>query len=240
VRKYLASLRISQNTRLRLMAFITITDAGLISYVSTRNLADRWGFGSLSWLYPLCLDAVAAVGMDLWMSGSPAKRAAARLTLTAVALSLAANIADWLYVGVGAAVLGAVPPLMLAALLLTMHVHSAGTLTRDSNQSAHQEAGAVPPPVEQGLPPTSVPVEPVPRSAEPELTAGTRTGAGPVPERPDDELVEVIRDRESHGVPMSKRIVMNEFEVGNDRALRLLKQARNGHPLALIESGPAI
>lgn len=109
------------------MAFITIADTGLISYVSTRNLAERWGFGTLSWLYPLCLDAVAAVGMDLWMSNSPAKRTAKWLALFAVALSLAANVVDWLYVGPGAAVLGAVPPLMLAALLITLHRHSAHT-----------------------------------------------------------------------------------------------------------------
>jgi hypothetical protein len=118
---------VSQRTRLRIMAFITIADTGLISYVSTRNLAERWGFGTLSWLYPLCLDAVAAVGMDLWMSNSPAKRAAKWLALFAVALSLAANVVDWLYVGPGAAVLGAVPPLMLAALLLTLHRHGAHT-----------------------------------------------------------------------------------------------------------------
>src|SRR5437870_8642525 len=110
-------LRVGQRVRLRIMAFITIVDTGIISYVSTRNLAERWGFGPLSWLYPLCLDAVAAVGMDLWMSNSPAKRPAACLSLFAVGLSLAANIADWLYIGPGAAALGAVPPLMLAALL---------------------------------------------------------------------------------------------------------------------------
>lgn len=235
MRRFLASFRMSQNTRLRLMVFVTIAGTGLISYVSTRNLADRWGFGSLSWLYPLCLDAVAAVGMDLWMSGSPAKRAAARLTLTAVALSLAANIADWLYVGVGAAVIGAVPPLMLAALLLTIHVHSADTATHDGHQVAQQETGAVPPPVEQDRPTTSVPLEP---GAEPEPMPQTGTAKGPAPERPDDELIEEIRDRESRGDHMSKRLVMNEFEVGNDRALRLLKQARNGHQLTFTESGP--
>lgn len=120
-------MRIPQRIRLRLMAFVTIADTGIISYISTKNLAERWGFGPLSWLYPLCLDAVAAVGMDLWMSNSPAKRAAACLSLSAVGLSLAANVADWLYVGPGAAVLGAVPPLMLAALLLTMHRHAAHT-----------------------------------------------------------------------------------------------------------------
>ena len=81
-----------------------LRDTGIISYVSTRNLAERSGFGPLSWLYPLCLDAVAAVGMDLWMSNSPAERPAAWLSLFAVGLSLAANVADWLRVGPGAAV----------------------------------------------------------------------------------------------------------------------------------------
>ncbi|MGB3439488.1 MAG: DUF2637 domain-containing protein [Actinophytocola sp.] len=240
MRNLLAVFRISQNARLRLMAFITIADTGLISYVSTRNLAERWGFGSLSWLYPLCLDAVAAVGMDLWMSGSPAKRAAARLTLAAVGLSLAANIADWLYVGIGAAALGAVPPLMLAALLLTMHVHSAGTAARDERAST--EADAVPPPVEQDQRTTSVPEPSLFRgrsSEELEPLPRTRPAQGPSPERPDEELIATIRDRESHGDQMSKRRVMGEFGVGNDRALRLLQNARrNGHQLVLPEPGP--
>lgn len=235
MRNFLGAFRIGQNARLRLMAFITIADTGLISYVSTRNLAERWGFGTLSWLYPLCLDAVAAVGMDLWMSGSPAKRAAARLTLVAVGLSLVANIADWLYVGVGAAALGAVPPLMLAALLLTMHVHSAGIAARVEQEPA--EAGPVPPNGQRAVP------EPLPlpdRSGEePELLPRSEPGHGPVPDRPDEELIATIRDRESHGDQMSKRRVMTEFSVGNDRALRLLHHARrNGHQLALTEPGP--
>jgi uncharacterized protein DUF2637 len=138
------SFHISQRTRLRIMAFITVADTGLISYVSTRNLAERWGFETLSWLYPLCLDAVAAVGMDLWMSNSPAKRAAKWLALFAVALSLAANVVDWLYVGPGAAVLGAVPPLMLAALLLTLHRHVAYTQEpTPAEQALHDEPGTV-------------------------------------------------------------------------------------------------
>lgn len=242
MRNILASLRINQNTRLRLMAFITIADAGLISYVSTRNLAERWGFGSLSWLYPLCLDAVAAVGMDLWMSGSPAKRAASRLTLTAVALSLAANIADWLYVGIGAAALGAVPPLTLAALLLTIHVHSAGITARDEHEASDGKAGTALPPVDEDRSMSSVPLEPSlqPETLNAELDPMLRTslGKGPVPERPDEELIGEIRDRESRGTQMSKRLLMDEFEVGNDRALRLLREARNGHHLALPDPGP--
>ncbi len=65
------------------MAVITIVDTGVISFVSTRNLAERFGFGPLLWLYPLCLDAVAAVGMDLWMSDSQAQRLAKWLALSA-------------------------------------------------------------------------------------------------------------------------------------------------------------
>ncbi len=221
-------MRLTQNARLRLMAFITIADTGLISYVSTRNLAERWGFGSLSWLYPLCLDAVAAVGMDLWMSESPAKRAARRLTLIAVALSLAANIADWLYVGPGAAVLGAVPPLMLAALLLTLHVHSSGVAARERDQltaSASGERLELPDPsTDAAAPGHDLEPEPNPR-----IRTRTRTNGGPAPVRPDEELIEVIRGREAGGDQMSKRLVMAEFEVGNDRALRLLHAARNGY-----------
>jgi hypothetical protein len=219
--RFFSCVRIGQTGRIRLMAFITIADTGLISYVSTRNLAERWGFGALSWLYPLCLDAVAAVGMDLWISGSPAKRAAARLTLAAVSLSLAANIADWLYVGVGAAVLGAVPPLMLAALLLTMHVHSSATADHMQDRFVAEESSAAPSPAQH------VPLE----------AMGSRTGTGPIPDRPDEELVQDIRDRERHEAPMSKRRVMSEYKVGNDRALRLLHQARNGHQLDLSGTG---
>ncbi|MFL6125495.1 DUF2637 domain-containing protein [Actinophytocola sp.] len=192
------------------MAFITIADTGLISYVSTRNLAERWGFGALSWLYPLCLDAVAAVGMDLWMSNSPAKRAAKWLALFAVALSLAANVVDWLYIGPGAAVLGAVPPLMLAALLLTLHrhgAHTAHTPTRTSISTTEQAPRdhpdtdtdtmsgpvadtVVPVPVSD---PTARPDQPHPTdqspfTEHPDLVSATDVAGSPVPEPPPDPV----------------------------------------------------
>lgn len=199
------------------MAVITIADAGVISYVSTRNLAERFGFGSLSWLYPLCLDAVAAVGMDLWMSDSRAQRPAKWLALSAVSLSLAANVADWMFTGIGAAVLGAVPPVMLAALLLTMHRHatSAPPLGRT-------EPVPVPVPIAtQHQPQPGPPAGPVPPRA--------RGTGGRQPRVSDDVLLPQIRTREQTAGPLSKRRVMRDFRVGNDRAIRLLRAARNGH-----------
>lgn len=204
------NLRVSQHVRLRVMAFITIADTGIISYISTKNLAERWGFGSLSWLYPLCLDAVAAVGMDLWMSGSPAKRAAAWLSLFAVGLSLAANVADWLYIGPGAAVLGAVPPLMLAALLLTMHYHAARTeQVKQRSRRRRRPAPSSPP-----------------------------RRRGPKPRVSDDEVIAAIREHEEAG-PVTRRFVMDEFRMGTPRAIRLIDAARNGAQLdlAAIQNG---
>lgn len=266
-------LHISQRTRLRIMAFITIADTGLISYVSTRNLAERWGFGALSWLYPLCLDAVAAVGMDLWMSHSPAKRAAKWLALFAVALSLAANVVDWLYVGPGAAVLGAVPPLMLAALLLTLHRHGAHTPTPTAVSTTTEQAQdhldtdtmggpVVPVPVSDPIarPDQPHPTDQSPLTEQPDLVSETDVAGSPVPEPPpdpvpvprrsprrsgkgstargsrkgpkpsvpDDVVVAALREHAQNGDPLPRRRVMAMFNMGTNRADRLLAEALNG------------
>ncbi|GAB3448880.1 hypothetical protein GCM10027436_42760 [Actinophytocola sediminis] len=258
------NIRVPQRVRLRLMAFVTIADTGVISYISTKNLAERWGFGALSWLYPLCLDAVAAVGMDLWMSNSPAKRAAACLSLSAVGLSLAANVADWLYVGPGAAVLGAVPPLMLAALLLTMHRHAAHTTPSSASSPDAGTGTASVAPV-----PAAVPVaggvdrdaegphgvaDPAasPAAAEPTGVRTTRTKSsrsrkstvadrlrqprkGPRPDVSDHEVIKALREREQQGEPLSRRSVMAEYRMGTPRATRLIAAASNGAHLTIAD-----
>jgi hypothetical protein len=215
-------LRIGQRARLRIMAFVTIADTGIISYVSTRNLAERWGFGPLSWLYPLCLDAVAAVGMDLWMSNSPAKRPAAWLSLFAVGLSLAANVADWLYVGPGAAVLGAVPPLMLAALLLTMHYHAARTEQPNQTRSPATSSSTDQP---HGM--VDAAATPNPDRGRQRVPRSRPTRKGPRPPVSDEEVIAAIRQRRQHG-PVSRRGLMAEFGLGTPRATRLLAEATNG------------
>lgn len=114
--------------RLRILAVITVMSTGIISFGSIEHLASSHdgGFTWMSWLFPLCLDAVAAVGVDLWLTRSKAWRGASVLALSAIAMSLAANTADhWLTTHtVLAGILGAVPPAMLAALLIVLHRHS--------------------------------------------------------------------------------------------------------------------
>jgi hypothetical protein len=119
----------SPGPRLRIFAALTVASAAVISFVSIKHLAEYAGFGEFSWLFPLTLDAVAAFGMDLWVTHSPAWKRARALALTAIIGSLIANITDhWLSTGtVLPAVLGAVPPGMLAALLAVLHQHASGS-----------------------------------------------------------------------------------------------------------------
>jgi hypothetical protein len=117
-----------QRWRIRVLAAVTIGCTGVISFSSLRNLAEHAGFGWLSWLFPICIDCVAALGMDVWLSKSAAYRWGAGLALSAVSLSLLGNIADW-WIKKGtilAALLGAVPPAALAFELFVMHRHSRG------------------------------------------------------------------------------------------------------------------
>jgi hypothetical protein len=199
--------RASQQVRLRIMAAATIGCDAVFSYVSTRNLAERFGFGWLSWLFPLCLDATAAVGMELWLSRSPAQRPAKWLAMSAIALSLAANMTDWYLAqnNWGSAVLGAVPPAMLAAQLLVLHKHQAGQPRARRSQ---------------------------PSAAIDQAHPAKRRGAGPIPAVPDAELLDQMRLKERTDGPLSKRQVMRDYRIGDDRALRLLKQLRAQPPAA--------
>jgi hypothetical protein len=120
--------------RLRIFAAITIASAAVISFESLKHLAEYAGFGHFAWLFPATLDAVAAFGMDLWVTRSPAWKQARALALAAIGGSLIGNIADhWISQGtVLPAVLGAVPPGMLAALLAVLHRHASGTAVHRS------------------------------------------------------------------------------------------------------------
>ena len=122
------------SARPRIFAALIIVAAAVISFESLKHLAEYAGFGRLSWLFPVTLDAVAAFGMDLWITRSPAWRKARALALAAILGSLAGNIADhWISQGtILPAVLGAVPPGALAWLLAVLHSHGAGTAAHRS------------------------------------------------------------------------------------------------------------
>lgn len=115
----------SQNSRLRLFAFVTLAAAAVISFTSLRDLASYAGFGERSWLLPLCVDAVAGLGMEVWLSGSRAWRSGRNLAMAAILGSLAGNGGDWWIKSASllSAGLGLVPPAALAAVLLVLHRH---------------------------------------------------------------------------------------------------------------------
>src|SRR6185436_12223151 len=127
---------LSQTARIRVLAFVTIAVTAVISFSSLRNLAERAGFHDLAWLFPACLDAVAALG--------------------AIALSTAGNIFDWsirakldhidpLWL---APALGAIPPIGLASLLLVLHRHSAKPVPPSVPTSMrHEPSGTVTEPI---------------------------------------------------------------------------------------------
>jgi hypothetical protein len=124
--------------RLRIFAAITITATAVISFDSIRHLAEYAHFGKLAWIFPLTLDAVAAFGMDLWVTRSPAWKQARALALAAIIGSLIGNVVDhWISSkDLLPAVLGAVPPGMLAALLAVLHRHASGTASVRSGPDA--------------------------------------------------------------------------------------------------------
>jgi hypothetical protein len=110
------------------MSSIIVGGAAVLSFNSSRDLADACGFHDwLSWVWPLCLDAVAYTATRIWLSRNTddtTRLYARRLALAGITLSLAANGLD-LFLSVeklapawGVVLLvGAIPPAMLAAVI---------------------------------------------------------------------------------------------------------------------------
>lgn len=184
---------ISQGWRIRLLAFVTIAVTAVISFSSLRNLADRAGFHDLAWLFPVCLDAVAALGVELWLSNSPARRGAMTLALGAIVLSTAGNIFDW---GIRsklwqpglwlAPALGAIPPLGLAFLLLVLHRHSRSTPS--PSETRHESGTTETKSLQtsrgvQDHPAPKTNVDPAPADVDLELVSSTGVDELPTPVR---------------------------------------------------------
>lgn len=192
--------------RLRFLSFITITSTAVISFSSVMHLAEFAGFGWLSSWFPITLDAVAACGMDIWMRRSKAQHIAGALALAAIGGSLAANVA-WHYLSTGlvlAAILGAVPPIMLAWLLLTLHAHGTISTTRiDKTNNVKTNRSPITPPPEVITTPVKL-----------EL----------IPSASDLELIELAR-QEGH---TTRRAIALHYHIGTDRAARIARLVKEG------------
>lgn len=218
-----------RNVRLRLFAAIVVVATAAWSFASLRDLAAQLGFGRLSSLFPLCVDAVAALGMDVWMSRSAAWRDGRNLAVGAVLVSVAGNVAHWMITLMDSrsAVLSSVPPLMLAATLLVLHRHGAPVGTSVPTAQAAPVAPAVAP--SQTVAPVPVapktnghPVPmPRPKTAPvPRGTGITRTG--------DAELVAVlVQYHRDHGDLPNRRAAMALLRVGSGRVAKLMSAARD-------------
>jgi hypothetical protein len=215
-----------RRARLRVLSAITIACAAVISFNSIRNLAHREGFDWLSWIFPVILDAVAAVGMDLWISGSKAWHWAAALASTTVLMSTAANAWDHFsstdpdgpgpltgsYVAAG---LGALPPAMLAFLLIVLHKHAKGL--RDETPAEAPPATTAPvylwsatttvadkPPTPLDYPPNVLPTRTAPPSAPATAQPEAQTPATPEPAAAANHPAPDPTDPESRQGPLTE------------------------------------
>lgn len=149
------------------MSSLIVGGAAVLSFNSSRDLADMCGFhGWLSWVWPVCLDAVAYTSTRIWLSratDNDTRRYARHLALFAICLSLAANGLD-LFLGVeklapvwGVVLLvGAIPPATLAAVIHMLVMRRGLSATRKTR--ATKPAAA----------PTKAKTAPVPAPAAPD------------------------------------------------------------------------
>lgn len=182
------------------MALVALAAAAL-SYQSLARLGELCGYGGLSWLYPLVVDAGAAASCATWLHAR--SRQALGMTWALLAASVVLNgtvhyldstgtAPSWLLV----VAVAAVPPLVLG-----LCVHLAVGMGRPDVRSADSGSDLVEP--------------------EPSDLGATETS----PERTDDELlaaVEAIADRD--GKRPSRNTITRELSIGASRASRLLEQ----------------
>lgn len=197
------------------MALVALAAAAL-SYQSLARLGELCGYGGLSWLYPLVVDAGAAASCATWLHAR--SRQALGMTWALLAASVVLNgtvhyldstgtAPSWLLV----VAVAAVPPLVLG-----LCVHLAVGMGRPGVRSTDTRS--------DDLGTTEVVAD---------LT-GTEHGSGPaealrdsqtLPDRTDDELLAAIKDMSDRdGKRPSRNKVTSELGVGATRATRLLEK----------------
>ena len=218
----------TQNARLRLFAFITLAAAAIISFTSLRDLGVYAGFGERAWLLPMCVDAVAALGMEVWLSGSPAWKAGRNLAMTAIGGSLAGNGGDWWLKSASyqSAGLGLVPPAALAAVLIVLHRHW--------NRTGHvviRKAASSPTPAADR--PAVTATQKTVTKSQPATRRVPESPAAPVKSSDMDKVRQLVEYAAQHGSLPTRREAqavlrqLNGVGVGTNKATALLALAKD-------------
>jgi hypothetical protein len=234
IRRLLTAL-FNRTTLRRLLAVVVVVVAAVWSWDALTNLAQFLGFGHLSWMFPLCIDAVAAIGMDYWMTRSPAWRAGRAMALTAICVSLLGNVVDWVLRDVHplAPWFGAIPPAALAWVLAIMHRNARGVEELVAWLAAEQEYHAGERAERERLAQERAERRSRTAPARPrEIEPRNVTELSQTPQRPqlpsgDEERVRLLVEqaRETGKVP-TKREVQALLQVGSGPALRLTRTVR--------------
>jgi hypothetical protein len=180
------------------MSSLIVGGAAVLSFNSSRDLADACGFHDwLSWVWPVCLDAVAYTATRIWLSRTTddnTRRYARGLALIGISLSLMANGLD-LFLSVeklapvwGVVLLvGAIPPAMLAAVIHMLVMRRGLTAHRARKPATPKATPAPKPATPKTAPPPATP-EPVAELA----TVTQMSATAPDWFTPDMELVPAI------------------------------------------------
>lgn len=239
----------TQNSRLRLLAFVTVVAAAVVSFSSLHDLAFYAGFGGKSWLFPLCLDAVAALSIDVWLSGSAAARRGKWLAMAAILGSLAGNAADWWIKSASflSAGLGIVPPAALALVLLVLHKHWGGTV-KAASQVVPAAVRTTPRPAST---PTSGADKPVVTATRKTVTksqpSAQRVSEATAPKTSTtkandaEKVLQLVKHAHEHGLPTRREAQdlfrqWNGVGVGTDKATALLALAREALDNAVTDA----
>lgn len=203
---------------LYLLLGLVAAAAAVLSFAALRDLAVLCGFATwLAWLFPVVVDAGAAGGSLVWLTGWAPGRArgfACRLALTLLGLSVAANAVGhllalytpgrppWWVV----AVASGVAPAVLGALI---HL---GVLCGRAEPPAEPPARVADEPASDPAPPTDVADEPTDVADEP----------ADVAEPGDDRAAELI------AAGAGRRVLARELQIPESQARALLDARRNG------------
>lgn len=230
----MSTARLTQRIRLRLFAAVIIVATAWISFTSLANLASHFGFGPRAWLFPITVDAVAAFGMDIWLVSRSPHKTGRNLALFAILCSIVGNVCDWL-ISQGswqAGVLGAVPPAMLAWVLLTLHRHHADQPARQPAEPPRPARRAPQRPSTPAAP--AAPATPNADATPTNRDEPRRTPTTPPPARRpatrgselDPAIVAALVAQLEQGEPVTKRTVMSGYRVGNTKALAYVQAAK--------------